>query len=77
MQKKNADCFSNNRSVRMDGKRKQNKIRKAGAAAAMLGLAVLFFTFLAGFGRTAPDNPMEDGNADASRMYLTLSLIHI
>ena len=59
----------------MDGKRKQNKIRKAGAAAAMLGLAVLFFAFLAGFGRTAPDNPMEDGNADASRMYLTSSTL--
>ena len=59
----------------MDGKRKQNKIRKAGAAAAILGLAVLFFAFLAGFGRTAPDNPMEDGNADASRMYLTSSTL--
>ena len=59
----------------MDGKRKQNKIRKAGAAAVILGLAVLFFAFLAGFGRTAPDNPMEDGNADASRMYLTSSTL--
>ena len=51
------------------------KARKMGAALAVTGLAVLFFVLMTGFGHTAPANPMEDQEANASRMYLTSSTL--
>ena len=49
--------------------------KKIGAALGVVLLAALFIILLAGFGHTAPENPMEDREADASRMYLTSSTL--
>lgn len=50
-------------------------LKKIGAASAAVCLAALFFIMLAVSGHTAPENPMEDKDADASRMYLTSSTL--
>ena len=59
----------------MKEKRIGEKGRKIVGTLAGVGLAVLFFVFLLGFGKTAPENPMEDQKADASHMYLTSSTL--
>lgn len=40
-------------------------LKKIGAASAAVCLAALFFIMLAVSGHTAPENPMEDKDADA------------
>lgn len=59
----------------MSRHKKGRTLKKIGAALLAVLLAALFFVLLAGFGHTAPDNPMEDKEADASRMYLTSSTL--
>lgn len=53
----------------------KKSIKKTAAALAGVILTVLFLLLLTGFGQTAPENPMEEGQADASRMYLTSSTL--
>lgn len=59
----------------MSRRKKGRTLKKIGAALLAVLLAALFFVVLAGFGHTAPDNPMKDKEADASRMYLTSSTL--
>ena len=59
----------------MKKSKSRKKLKKIILELAGICLAVLFFVLLAGFGRTAPENPMEEGKADASRMYLTSSTL--
>ena len=49
----------------------KKKLRSIAAA----GMAVLFLVLIFLFGRTAPENPMETKNSDASHMYLTSSTL--
>ena len=55
-------------------RRKENRKKAAGALAG-LGLAVFFFILLFGYGKSDPENPMENTTADASHMYLTSSTL--
>ena len=50
-------------------------IKKTGAALASVCLAAVLMFLAAGFGHTAPENPMASQEADASRMYLTSSTL--
>jgi len=50
-------------------------IKKTGAALASVCLAAVLMFLTAGFGHTAPENPMASQEADASRMYLTSSTL--
>ena len=53
----------------------RQKIKKTGAALASVCLAAVLMFLAAGFGHTAPENPMASQEADASRMYLTSSTL--
>ena len=59
----------------MKGLKTGEKLKKTGAARGVMGLALVLCVLLAGFGRTAPENPMESREAEASRMYLTSSTL--
>lgn len=53
----------------------REKLKKTGAALAAVCMAAVLCVLLAVSGHTAPENPMENQEADASRMYLTSSTL--
>lgn len=61
--------------MRRPGNKKKENMKKIVGTLAGIGLAVLFFMLLTFYGKTAPENPMKNGEADASHMYLTSSTL--